>query len=80
MRTLVDEHLKDWDLKLSTVEFAYNNFINRTLGMSPAEGMYWFKLRQLVDLIPMSQYTRTSESAFAFASHIHAYTRKSVTK
>jgi len=54
LRTLVSEHLRDWDLKSSTAEFAYNNSINRTLGMSLTEVVYGFKLRQPVDLIPMS--------------------------
>ena len=71
LRTLVGEHLRDWDLKLSTAEFAYNNSINRTIGMSPAEVVYEFKPRQPIDLVPMSQYARTSESASAFASHLH---------
>ena len=39
--------------------------------MSPAEVVYGFKPRQPIDLIPMSQYARTSESASAFASHLH---------
>ena len=71
LRTLVGEHLRDWDLKLSTAEFAYNNSINRTIGMSPSEVVYGFKPRQPIDLIPMSQHARTSESASAFASHLH---------
>jgi len=71
LRTLVGEHLKYWDLKLSTVEFAYNNYINRTIGMSPSEVVYGFKPRQPIDLIPMNQYARTSEPASAFTSHLH---------
>ena len=39
--------------------------------MSPAEVMYGFKPRQLVDLISMDRYAWTSDSASAFASHIH---------
>ena len=62
-------------MKLSTVEFAYNNSINRTIGMSPAV-MYGFKPRQPIDLIPMSQYARTLESASAFASYLHDLHKK----
>ena len=32
--TLVGEHLRDCDLKLSTVKFAYKNTINRTIGVT----------------------------------------------
>ena len=71
LRTLVGEHLRDWDLKLSTAKFAYNNSINRTIGLSPAEVVYGFKSKQPIDLIPMSQYARISKSASAFASHLH---------
>ena len=67
-------------MKLSTAEFAYNNSINRTIGMSPAEVAYGFKPRQPIDLIPMSQYARTSESASAFTSHLHDLHKKSATK
>ena len=42
-----------------------------TIGMSPTEAVYGFKPRQSIDLIPMSQYVKTSESASAFASHLH---------
>jgi len=70
LQTLIGEHLKYWNLKLSTAEFAYNNFIYRTIGKSPAV-LYGFKPRQLIDLILMSQYARTSESASEFASHLH---------
>jgi len=58
---------------LSTAEFAYNNSINRTIGMSPAEVVN-VKPRQPIDLIPISQYARTSESAFA--SHLHDLHKK----
>ena len=71
LRTLVGKHLRDWDLKSSTAVFAYNNSINRTIGMSPSEVVYGFKPRQPINLIFMSQTARTSESASAFASHLH---------
>ena len=78
--TLVGEYLRDWDLKLSTAEFAYNNSINRTIGMSPSEVVYRFKPRQPIDLIHMSQYARTSESALHLHHIFTTYTRKSATK
>jgi hypothetical protein len=71
LRTLVGENLRDWDQKLPTAEFAYNNSVNRSIGLSPTEVVYGYKPRQPIDLIPMSHYHRLSESASAFASHIH---------
>ena len=44
--------------------------------MSPSEVAYGFKPRQLIDLIPMSQYARTYESASTFTSHLHDLHRK----
>ena len=43
--TLVGEHVGNWDMKLSIVEFAYNSSINTTTGRSPHEIMYGFRLR-----------------------------------
>ncbi|KAI0507337.1 hypothetical protein KFK09_013459 [Dendrobium nobile] len=70
LRSLVGEHIKDWDSILPTVEFAYNNYLNRTTGLSP-EIVYVFKPRQSLDLIPMCYRYEISESASSFASHMH---------
>lgn len=56
---------------LPIAEFAYNNFVNRTLGMSPFEVVHGYKLRTPVDLIPMAATHRPSKSTNAFARHIH---------
>jgi len=45
LRTLVSEHTGSWDLKLATVEFAYNTAVNRTTGKSPHEIVYDFRPR-----------------------------------
>ena len=37
LHTLVGEHTESWDLKLATVEFAYNTTVNRITGKSPYE-------------------------------------------
>jgi len=39
--------------------------------MSPFEIVHGYKLKKPIDLIPMTQHPRVSESASAFASHIH---------
>jgi len=56
LRTLVGEHVGSWDLKLSIVEFAYNSSVNRTTDKSPHETVYDFRLRQLINLIPMADH------------------------
>ncbi|XP_020701222.1 uncharacterized protein LOC110113127 [Dendrobium catenatum] len=54
LRTLVGENLRDWDSKLPIAEFAYNNSVNRTTGLSLAEIVYGYQPRQPIDLIPMT--------------------------
>ena len=69
---LVGENLRTLDLALPTVEFAYNNSVNRTIVMSPFEVVHGHQPRQPVDLIPMAfHHTKMSESAASFASHIY---------
>ncbi|KAI0507425.1 hypothetical protein KFK09_013550 [Dendrobium nobile] len=70
LRTLVGENIQDWDSKLPISEFAYNNSVNRSTGLSPAEVVYGYLPKQPIDLIPMSPKVRISESASAFASHL----------
>ena len=58
-------------------EFAYNNFANRTTGLSAFEILTGFKSRQPINLVLMAHhYSRGSNSAPAFASHIHALHEK----
>ena len=60
LSTHVGKHIESWDPKLSIAEFAYNSSINRTTCKSPHEIVYGFKLRQLIDLIPMIYHYRVS--------------------
>ena len=39
--------------------------------MSPFEVVYGYKPRKPIDFVPMTQHPKVSESASAFASHIH---------
>ena len=71
LRTLVGEHIGNLDLKLSIAEFAYNSSVNRTIGKSPHEIVFGYRPRQPIDLIPVADHYRASESALSFASHIH---------
>ena len=70
LRCLVSDHNRNCDLILPTAQFAYNSFINRSIGMSPFEVIYGYKPRKPLDLIPMSLHARVSESAKSFARRI----------
>jgi len=68
----VGENLWTLDLLLSTTEFAYDTFVNRTIGISLFEVMHGYRPRQLINLILMTHHhTSVFESAASFASHIH---------
>ncbi|XP_050387198.1 uncharacterized protein LOC126803432 [Argentina anserina] len=71
LRCLVGEHIRSWSLVLPVVEFAYNNSVNRTIGMSPFEAAYGHNPTAPIDLIPMAMSQRPSQSATEFATHIH---------
>ena len=43
LRCLIGEHLRNWDLILLTVEFAYNSSYNRSIGMSPFKVVHGYK-------------------------------------
>ena len=71
LRCLVGDHARTWDSILPIAQFAYNNSVNRTIGMSPFEVVHGYKARKPLDLFPMSPQVRMSKSAEAFARHIH---------
>jgi predicted transcriptional regulator len=67
----VGEHARTWDSILPIAQFAYNNSVNRTVDMSPFKVVHGYKARKPLDLISMSPQVCMSESAEAFARHIH---------
>uniref|UniRef100_A0A2N9H5T6 Reverse transcriptase n=1 Tax=Fagus sylvatica TaxID=28930 RepID=A0A2N9H5T6_FAGSY len=71
LRCLVGEANKNWDLILPTAQLAYNSSANRTIGISPFEVVHGYPPRKPLDLLPMSPHVRVSESAEAFAQHLH---------
>ena len=71
LRSLVGDHIRSWDSILPIAEFAYNNSVNRTIGVTPFEVVYGHKPKAPIDLIPMAISHRPSESATEFAHHIH---------
>jgi len=53
LRGLVRKTTKDWDVKLSHAEFAYNRSPTYAIKHSPFEVVYGLNLRLPIDLIPM---------------------------
>jgi len=43
------DHLITWDLVLPMIEFAYNNSINKSIGLSPFEVVTGCKPRKVID-------------------------------
>ena len=72
LRCLVRDRAGDWDLVLPLAEFAYNDSVNRSTGMSPFEIVMGRRPRKPIDLVPSPLHARVSESAESFADHIRS--------
>ena len=71
LRCLVRVKQGVWDLILSTDEFAYNNFVNRSTGKSHFQIVNGYSPRTPIDLVPLPPHTCVSKPAKNFAKHIH---------
>ena len=71
LRCLIVENGRTWESILLVAQFAYNNSVNRSIGMSPFEVVHGYKPRRPLDLLLMSSHDRVSVSAVKFASHMH---------
>ena len=71
LRCLVGEANRNWDSILPVAQLAYNSSVNRSIGASPFEVVHGYTPRKPLNLLPMSPHVRISESAEAFARHIH---------
>ena len=56
---------------MSTVEFAYNNSVNRSTGKSPFQIVNGYSPCTPIDLVPLPPHMRVSEPAKNFVKHIH---------
>ena len=45
------DHARTWDSILPIAQFAYNNSVNRTIGMSPFEVVHSYKARKPLDVL-----------------------------
>ena len=71
LRCLIGENGRTWESILPVTQFAYNNSVNTSIGMSPFEIVHGYTPRRPLDLLPMSPHDRISVSAVEFASHMH---------
>ena len=67
LRCLVGKNVKNWDLLLPKVEFAYNSSVNRTTGQSPFMIVHGYQPNKPLDLIPLPVHARVSKSTEHFA-------------
>ena len=65
-RSLMEDHVKMWDKKLSQAEFACNHSINRSTGLCPFEIVYGIILRALLDLDPILDLKQVYDEALEF--------------
>lgn len=70
MHCLVGDHTKNWDSILSMAGFAYNNLINRMIGMSLFEIVTGYNPRTPIDPIPLLIDYMSSQHAKAFVQYI----------
>ena len=56
---------------MSTVEFAYNNYVNRSTSKSPFQIVNGYSPHTSIDLVPLPLHMRVSEPTENFAKHIH---------
>ena len=66
LRSLVGEHVKSWDQKLSQAEFAHNHAVNRSSGFSPFQVVYSVTPRSPLDLLLVPDKTRIHGKAADF--------------
>ena len=71
LRCLVGVKQGVCDLILSMVEFAYNNFVNRSTGKSHFQIVNGYSPHTPIDLVPLPPHMRVSKPVENFAKYIH---------
>jgi hypothetical protein len=79
LRCLITDHHATWDLLLPHAEFAYNNYVHQSTGLSPFEIVTGRRPQVPLDLTPLPLNASSSQGAEDFALHIqnlHAEIRR----
>jgi len=82
-RSFVGKNLKQWDLILAQVEFAYNKSTNQPTEKCPFEVAYGTRPHSLLDLTPSSdkhQYSAYAESRAKKIKKLHEQVRQRIIK
>lgn len=66
LRSLFEDHRGSWDKKLCQAKFAFNHYVNRSMGLSPFQIVYGFNPRAPVDLAPDPDLKRNNGKAEEF--------------
>jgi len=70
LRALVQKNLKEWDVKLSHAEFAYNRTLARDTSFSQFEALYGINPFTPIDLIPLRNECKVSFEAKKWAKEM----------
>jgi len=83
LRSFVGKNIKQWDLILAQVEFAYNNSTNQATGKCPFEVAYGIRSHGPLDLTPSSnkhQFSADAESRAKEIKKLHEQVRQRIIK
>lgn len=70
MRCLAWDHKASWDLILPQIEFAFNNYVNKSMGCTPFEVVYSFQPNTPLDFHPLNVPTQSREVALDFSKYL----------
>lgn len=83
LRSFIGKNLKQWDLILAQVEFAYNNSTNQATGKCPFEVVYGTRPLSPLDLAPSTdkqQFSSDAESRAKEIKKLHEQVREQIRK
>ena len=69
LRSLVEDHVKRWDHKLSQAEFTFNHLVNRSMGLCPFPIVYGIPWAP-IDLAPVPDLKRVHGKAEDFIEQL----------
>ncbi|GKC08185.1 putative reverse transcriptase domain-containing protein [Tanacetum coccineum] len=71
LRCLVGDHVKAWDQKLCQAEFAHNHVVNRSIGFSPFQVVYYAQPRGPLDLMTPRVSSSVPKKVQDFVAGLH---------
>ena len=71
LRSLTSEQPKQWDHVLAQAEFAYNDSLNRSIGLSPFQILYGMHPRGVYELKNLGDLEHKSAKGESFSTTIN---------